>query len=140
MVVLMNGINKLGPSRRFYNHVPLTTGKNLLNKVDDKTLADFLPGSSEAKAQAAWLNGERQRLPKWLKTEIPKGKSYHELTKSLRAQNLHTVCEEAKCPNIGECWSGDHSTATIMLLGNEFIFQLHLLFIYILNLSFINRR
>ena len=63
--------------------------------------------------------GKRLRLPPWLKTEIPSGKNYSELKKTLRSLNLATVCEEAKCPNIGECWGGKEgtATATIMILG-----------------------
>ncbi|KAL7646418.1 UNVERIFIED_CONTAM: hypothetical protein RMT77_003331 [Armadillidium vulgare] len=64
---------------------------------------------------------ERLRLPPWLKREIPKGANYHKLKSDLRGLNLHTVCEEAKCPNIGECWGGNDgsvSTATIMLMGD----------------------
>jgi lipoic acid synthetase len=63
----------------------------------------------------------RLRLPPWLKTSIPKGKKFSELKEQLRNLNLHTVCEEARCPNIGECWGGgEHgtATATIMLLGD----------------------
>lgn len=64
---------------------------------------------------------ERLRLPPWLKTEIPIGKNYNRLKNSLRELNLHTVCEEARCPNIGQCWGGgegETATATIMLLGD----------------------
>lgn len=63
----------------------------------------------------------RLRLPPWLKKEIPVGENYHRLKSTLRNLNLHTVCEEARCPNIGECWGGgEHSTATatIMLMGD----------------------
>ncbi|XP_022787962.1 lipoyl synthase, mitochondrial-like, partial [Stylophora pistillata] len=63
--------------------------------------------------------GQRLRLPPWLKREIPTGKNYHKLKETLRELNLSTVCEEAKCPNIGECWGGGESetaTATIMVL------------------------
>lgn len=63
----------------------------------------------------------RLRLPPWLKTKIPVGKNYHKLKSTLRDLKLHTVCEEAKCPNIGECWGGgEHqtATATIMLMGD----------------------
>ncbi|KAK7496558.1 hypothetical protein BaRGS_00012210 [Batillaria attramentaria] len=56
------------------------------------------------------------RLPKWLKTEIPMGENYHKLKSSLRSLKLHTVCEEAKCPNIGECWGGDSGTATATIM------------------------
>lgn len=61
-----------------------------------------------------------ERLPKWLKVPIPKGKSFHNLKKDVRELKLSTVCEEAKCPNIGECWGGKKSeaTATIMLMGD----------------------
>ncbi|XP_071514375.1 lipoyl synthase, mitochondrial [Panulirus ornatus] len=64
---------------------------------------------------------ERLRLPPWLKREIPMGKNYSKLKADLRGLNLHTVCEEARCPNIGECWGGNEdsvSTATIMLMGD----------------------
>ena len=46
----------------------------------------------------------RLRLPPWLKTKIPVGKNFSKLKSDLRGLGLATVCEEAKCPNIGECW------------------------------------
>ncbi|KAI3403173.2 hypothetical protein KGF56_004062 [Candida oxycetoniae] len=60
------------------------------------------------------------KLPSWLKVPIPKGRSFHNVKKDIRDLKLTTVCEEAKCPNIGECWGGKKSeaTATIMLLGD----------------------
>lgn len=60
------------------------------------------------------------RLPKWLRVPIPKGQSFHKVKKDVRDLKLATVCEEAKCPNIGECWGGKKSeaTATIMLMGD----------------------
>ena len=54
--------------------------------------------------------------PEWLKARAPGGETYHDLKKLARSLNLHTVCESAHCPNIGECWS--HRTATFMMLGN----------------------
>jgi lipoic acid synthetase len=54
--------------------------------------------------------------PEWLKARAPVGENYHELKKLARSLNLHTVCESAHCPNIGECWN--HRTATFMMLGN----------------------
>ena len=54
--------------------------------------------------------------PEWLKARAPVGENYHDLKKLARSLNLHTVCESAHCPNIGECWN--HRTATFMLLGN----------------------
>jgi lipoic acid synthetase len=53
--------------------------------------------------------------PEWLKARAPVGENYHELKKLARSLGLHTVCESAQCPNIGECWN--HRTATFMLLG-----------------------
>ena len=60
----------------------------------------------------------RRPLPKpeWLKARAPMGENYHDLKKLARSLNLHTVCESAQCPNIGECWH--HKTATFMMLGN----------------------
>ena len=57
-----------------------------------------------------------QPKPAWLKARAPMGENYHELKKLARTLDLHTVCESAQCPNIGECWN--HGTATFMLLGN----------------------
>jgi lipoic acid synthetase len=54
--------------------------------------------------------------PEWLKARAPGGENYHDLKKLARSLNLHTVCESAHCPNIGECWN--HRTATFMMLGN----------------------
>jgi lipoyl synthase len=54
--------------------------------------------------------------PDWLKVPLPAGKAVAGLTKTLRDRNLHTVCEEAKCPNLGECWAS--GTATFMVLGD----------------------
>jgi lipoic acid synthetase len=60
----------------------------------------------------------RRPLPKpaWLRARAPVGDNYHDLKKLARSLNLHTVCESAQCPNIGECWH--HRTATFMMLGN----------------------
>jgi lipoic acid synthetase len=54
--------------------------------------------------------------PAWLKARAPVGENFHNLKKLARGLGLHTVCESAQCPNIGECW--DHHTATFMLLGD----------------------
>jgi len=54
--------------------------------------------------------------PAWLKARAPMGETFHSLKKLARDLNLHTVCESAHCPNIGECWN--HKTATFMMLGN----------------------
>ena len=58
----------------------------------------------------------RPRLPDWLKVRMPGGPRYIELKQLMRDSQLHTVCEEAHCPNIGECW--ERSAATFMILGD----------------------
>lgn len=58
----------------------------------------------------------RARKPEWLKVKAPGGTNYLRLQKMMREQGLHTVCEEAHCPNIGECW--ESGTATFMILGD----------------------
>jgi lipoyl synthase len=62
--------------------------------------------------------GDVPRVPKpeWLKVRAPGSENYHRLKGLMRTLNLHTVCEEANCPNIGECWH--HGTATFMILGD----------------------
>jgi lipoic acid synthetase len=57
-----------------------------------------------------------RRHPEWIKARMPSGENYHDLKRTLRGLALNTVCEEAHCPNIGECW--DQRTATIMILGD----------------------
>ncbi|UQA60060.1 lipoyl synthase [Polyangium aurulentum] len=54
--------------------------------------------------------------PPWLKVRAPGGDTYHHLKQTFRELDLHTVCEEARCPNVGECWR--EGTATVMLLGD----------------------
>lgn len=55
------------------------------------------------------------RKPAWIRVKAPTSKEYGETRRLMREKNLHTVCEEAACPNIGECWSAKH--ATVMILG-----------------------
>ena len=56
-----------------------------------------------------------QRKPSWIRVKVPNSDTYHETRKIMRELNLVTVCEEAACPNIGECWSKKH--ATVMIMG-----------------------
>ena len=58
----------------------------------------------------------RQPKPTWLRAKAPGGENFHNLKRLARGLGLHTVCESAQCPNIGECWH--HGTATFMLLGD----------------------
>jgi lipoyl synthase len=62
------------------------------------------------------LREPQARKPAWLKVRAPGGPNYMRLKALMRARNLHTVCEEARCPNIGECW--EERTATFMILGD----------------------
>src|SRR5271165_1172802 len=62
------------------------------------------------------LAPSRAPKPSWLRAKAPVGENFHNLKKLARGLGLHTVCESAQCPNIGECWN--HHTATFMLLGD----------------------
>jgi lipoic acid synthetase len=62
------------------------------------------------------MSATLERRPEWLKIRMPQGENYSELKTLMRSKGLHTVCEEARCPNIGECWG--HRTATFMILGS----------------------
>ena len=57
-----------------------------------------------------------RRLPEWFKVPMPGGPNYMSLRERFRSEQLHTVCEEARCPNIGDCW--ERGTATFMILGD----------------------
>src|SRR5438477_4143791 len=59
-------------------------------------------------------NGARK--PSWLKMKLPRGEAYSTLLKLVNENHLHTVCQSAKCPNMGECWAA--GTATLMILGD----------------------
>src|SRR3546814_8158474 len=59
---------------------------------------------------------ERQRKPDWIRVKAPTSAGFAETRRLMRSKNLATVCEEAACPNIGECWTKKH--ATVMILGD----------------------
>lgn len=59
---------------------------------------------------------KKSRLPEWLKKPLGFSETIHQVKKDLRERGLHTVCEEARCPNLGECWA--QKTATLMILGD----------------------
>ncbi|KAL6951963.1 sphingosine N-acyltransferase subunit lip1 [Sarracenia purpurea var. burkii] len=90
--------------------------------TESPTLADFirLQSTDEYSVEV----GTRKKplpKPKWMKEAIPGGEKYTQIKRKLRELKLHTVCEEARCPNMGECWSGGETgtaTATIMILGD----------------------
>lgn len=68
------------------------------------------------RATAAAIPGERQPRPDWLRIRLATPERYHEVKRLVDRLNLNTVCQEARCPNIYECW-GEHGTATLMILG-----------------------
>lgn len=87
-------------------------------------VADFVADpvavpTSDRRSQGSTAKGVEGRKPTWLKVPLPGGDGYAKLKTLARDLNLHTVCEEARCPNIGECWKGDHATMTLMVLGDE---------------------
>lgn len=73
------------------------------------------PGDSRANRPLA-LSSPPARKPPWIKVKAPGGENYLRLKQLMRELDLHTVCEEARCPNIGECW--EHQAATFMILGD----------------------
>lgn len=68
------------------------------------------------KEEAEKANKDLGKRPDWLKVRLPIGENYSDVKNLMRRQKLNTVCEEAKCPNISECWN--HRTATFMILGD----------------------
>ncbi len=68
-------------------------------------------------SQKEGADNETARLPEWLKTSLPKEKSFFKLRALVEKSRLNTVCESASCPNIGECW--DAGTLTLMILGDS---------------------
>lgn len=109
---------------------------------DGLALDDFLKGPEHLTETIESVKNEKEervqlgktgepRLPEWLRSSpgaaVPNSDSYKKIKKDLRGLGLHTVCEEARCPNIGDCWGGStsddpneraHATATIMLMGD----------------------
>jgi lipoyl synthase len=88
------------------------------------SFSEFVSGEYEPRVALVGPKGKQKeitRLPEWLKTPIPSNENYKKIKQDLRGLGLHTVCEEARCPNIGECWGGSSkaaATATIMLMGD----------------------
>jgi lipoic acid synthetase len=82
-------------------------------------MAEFIPltpvSAPSTPVQTPTPPAPRSRRPEWLRAKLPAGENYEDLRHLMREQRLHTVCEEARCPNIGECWN--HRTATFLLLG-----------------------
>ena len=89
--------------------------------ADGSAHAPHLPptiamGGGDFEQPAADGSTALRRHPEWIKARLPSGDNYHDLKRLMRGLTLNTVCEEAHCPNIGECW--EQRTATIMILGD----------------------
>jgi lipoic acid synthetase len=73
-----------------------------------------IPLAAESSPPAA--TPAAMRRPEWLKVRAPSGETYHQLKRLMRSKQLHTICEEANCPNISECWG--RGTATFLIMGD----------------------
>lgn len=92
-------------------------GSGLTAVLDSELIkSNFVMAASSQLIQIELGPVVRSPKPSWLKAKAPVGENFHNLKKLARGLGLHTVCESAQCPNIGECW--DHHTATFMLLGD----------------------
>ena len=90
-----------------------------MSEIDRKhsTRARSNPGGGDVlKVLGPDVRPMRERKPPWFKVPAPGGERYRELHQLIAAENLHTVCQEAACPNVGECW--ERGTATFMILGD----------------------
>ncbi|KAL6553597.1 sphingosine N-acyltransferase subunit lip1 [Orobanche gracilis] len=110
------------PHPDLHNYPPTLDGLRRRLASETPTLAEFLQLQSDQRYFVE-VGTKKNPLPKpkWMKESIPGGEEYTQIKRKLRELKLHTVCEEAKCPNMGECWSGGETgtaTATIMILGD----------------------
>ena len=129
---LATTINEPPPPTTSTTPRPATTFSDRLNT--GPSFSDFLQNPPEelltvnesyelktVQVGPAGRKREHTRLPEWLKTPIPSNDNFKRIKNDLRGLNLHTVCEEARCPNISDCWGGSNkaaATATIMLMGD----------------------
>lgn len=79
--------------------------------VSVNSIAESAHSPADAPAPAGYT-----RRPDWLKVRAPSGEAYHNIKRLMRSKSLHTICEEANCPNIAECW--ERGTATFLILGD----------------------
>src|ERR1700685_4624994 len=99
----MNQYCRVAPARQVDSLVELLKSKLAISAFSELVQIDVGPRIPTPK-------------PSWLKAKAPVGENFHNLKKLARGLGLHTVCESAQCPDIGECWN--HRTATFMLLGD----------------------
>ncbi|XP_068652023.1 lipoyl synthase 2, mitochondrial [Aristolochia californica] len=110
------------PSQETLNPPQTLAGLRARLTAESPSLTDFIR-LRENNEYSVEVGTKKKPLskPKWMKESIPGGSKYTQIKNKLRELKLHTVCEEAKCPNLGECWSGGETgtaTATIMILGD----------------------
>ncbi|CAI0545486.1 unnamed protein product [Linum tenue] len=110
------------PSNGFSAAISSISSNNTLHKIRVDLAAAAAGNASSGAAALGPFTGRDPNVkkPEWLRQKAPQGPRFEEVKKSL-SKNLSTVCEEAQCPNIGECWNGGGdgiATATIMLLGD----------------------
>ncbi|KAG0133104.1 hypothetical protein HOY82DRAFT_577933 [Tuber indicum] len=112
--------DKLNTGPSFSDFV--TNGAALITDAEEALELSSATGTTGNKPQAFDKHGNPiTRLPTWLKTPVPIGANFARIKSDLRGLGLHTVCEEARCPNISTCWGGtdkSSATATIMLMGD----------------------
>jgi lipoyl synthase len=75
-----------------------------------------IPITSEQTPESVAPSGVSGRRPDWLKVRAPSGEAFHDLKRLMRSKSLHTICEEANCPNMAECWG--RGTATFLIMGD----------------------
>ena len=118
-----NGITKANEIIRYCSSLPISQGSTREKLREKLKLMDKMESVSTSLGSKKTL-----QKPSWLKADPPNGENYIRLRNTVRKLKLATVCEEARCPNIGECWGGgsksdsDHkatATATIMIMGDS---------------------
>mmetsp|Transcript_44491 Transcript_44491/g.125611 ORF Transcript_44491/g.125611 Transcript_44491/m.125611 type:complete len:376 (+) Transcript_44491:92-1219(+) len=95
--------------------------RDQLSTEDGNSLDDFASGERPVRIKAAPRSAKILPKPRWLKASPADSENYHKLRDTVRELGLATVCEEARCPNIGDCWGGGEdqtATATIMIMGD----------------------
>ncbi|EPY18942.1 lipoic acid synthetase [Strigomonas culicis] len=128
-VSLMQDVDRTDPR---YKQIFMERFRNKLatdqtGRKDLESFMDLPEGLPPSAASIGPIARGTEPLPPWLKLKVPKGAThrprFNKIRQSMRAKKLSTVCEEAKCPNIGECWGGDEeegsATATIMVMGSH---------------------
>src|SRR6202050_1551269 len=94
-----------------------SSGSNATSEREHSTRSRANPGGMDVlQVLGADVRPLRERKPPWFKVPAAGGARYRELSALIKEENLHTVCQEAACPNVGECW--ERGTATFMILGD----------------------